>query len=290
MRRRIFFRSSIFSGFLLTTGPFSSNKNENSGIKISLNTYSFNRQLREGQTDLFQLLDFCKQYGFDAIDPTGYYFPGYPDAPPDEYIYEFKRKAFLKGVEISGTGIRNDFANADKTKLQQDLSLIESWCEVASKLGAPLLRVFPGREIKDGRDKDAVIEQLIIELGKACKIGEKYGIMMALQNHNELLLSSDEIIRVLGGVNSDWLGLHLDIGSLAHQDPYYEIEKLISYAITWQFKELVWVDGVKTPVNYKKLMSIIKSSGYSGYLPLETLNADPRINIPKMIEQVRNQF
>ncbi len=68
-------------------------------LKISLNAYSFarllNDQLRgrgKGMT-LFELLDFCAQHDFDAIDPTGYYFPGYGSirlgtkgVPTDAYV------------------------------------------------------------------------------------------------------------------------------------------------------------------------------------------------------------
>jgi len=62
-------------------------------FKISLNAYSFNTPLLDGKTTLFDVLDFCARYNFDAIDPTGYYFQGYPNVPSDEYINDFKRKA-----------------------------------------------------------------------------------------------------------------------------------------------------------------------------------------------------
>src|SRR5215472_7667545 len=52
-------------------------------LKIALNAYSFARPLNDhlrgrgpGIT-LFDLLDFCVKYDFEAIDATGYYFPGY---------------------------------------------------------------------------------------------------------------------------------------------------------------------------------------------------------------------
>ena len=61
-------------------------------FKISLNVYSFNNPLREGIVDLHDVLDFCAKYNMDAIDPTGYYFPGYPEVPSDSYINAFKKK------------------------------------------------------------------------------------------------------------------------------------------------------------------------------------------------------
>ena len=89
-------------------------------IKLALNAFSFNDMLTgKGQPDnkptltLLDLLDWCAAENIPAIDVTGYYFPGYPEVPTDEYIYELKRKAFKLGIDISGTGIRNNFANPD---------------------------------------------------------------------------------------------------------------------------------------------------------------------------------
>ena len=59
---------------------------------------------------------------------------------------------------------------------------------------------------------------------------------LALQNHNDFLISSEEITKVIMGVNSKWLGLHLVIGSLAFRDSYQPIKELVKYAITWQIK------------------------------------------------------
>src|SRR5690554_4109262 len=44
-------------------------------FKVSLNLYSFNKLLSDKEVDLFDMLRFCAQHNFDAIDPTGYYFP-----------------------------------------------------------------------------------------------------------------------------------------------------------------------------------------------------------------------
>src|ERR1700750_1597911 len=79
-------------------------------LKLGLNAFSFNGPLLAGTMTLGDAVDFCATNGVDALDATGYYFPGYPNVPPDEYIYRLKRKAFVNGVAISGTGVRNNFA------------------------------------------------------------------------------------------------------------------------------------------------------------------------------------
>ena len=102
-------------------------------LKTSLNAYSFNKTLTDNIKDggkgmsLMQLLDYCAEQNFDAIDPTGYYFPGYPKPPADKYLNEFKRRAFQLGLDISGTGVRNNFASPDKERRTADVRLAKEW-------------------------------------------------------------------------------------------------------------------------------------------------------------------
>jgi len=115
-------------------------------LKLSLNAFSFSRALnREGMT-LLDLLEFCAEHDFDALDPTGYFFPGYPEVPSDEYINEFKLRAFHLGLDISGTGVRNNFAEPDNDKRAADVHHVKQWIECAAKMGAPVLRVFAGSQ------------------------------------------------------------------------------------------------------------------------------------------------
>ena len=119
-------------------------------IKLALNAFSFNDVLMEKGTPekpaftLFDLLDWCAEQNIDAIDITGYYIPTYPEVPSDEYIYELKRKAFKLGIDISGTGIRNNFADPDPAVRAADVERAKKWIIVAEKLGAPVIRLFAG--------------------------------------------------------------------------------------------------------------------------------------------------
>src|SRR5215218_2404096 len=113
-------------------------------LKTSLNAFSFNDALLAGKMNLDELIDFCVEQEFDAVDITGYYFPGYPAVPADEYIFHVKKKAFLSGLEISGTGVRNDFTDPDPLKRKEGIQLVKNWIEVAQKLGAPVIRIFAG--------------------------------------------------------------------------------------------------------------------------------------------------
>ena len=258
-------------------------------FKLSLNVYSFNQPLRDGKIDLFDVLDFCAQYNLDAIDPTGYYFPGYPKVPSDDFMREFKRKAFLLGLDISGTGVRNDFSNPDKTSRKADIAMIKKWIEAAAKMGIPNIRVFAGTNPHEGFTRDQVFDWMATDIKTCCQYGKEYGVMVAIQNHNDFLKTAADVDRIFEMVNSEWLGLNLDIGSYRQHDPYEEIEKNIKHAVTWQIKENVWIDGKETPTDFVKLFTIIKESGYRGYLPLETLGAgDPYQKVPVLLNKVKS--
>lgn len=258
-------------------------------FKLSLNLYSFNTLLMEKKIDLFDMLGFCAEYNFDAIDPTGYYFPGYPGVPPDEFLMNFKRQAFLHGLDISGTGVRNDFANPDEKSRKADIEMIKKWIETAAKMGIPNLRVFAGTNPHEGFSRDQVFGWMARDLKECCVYGKKFGVIIAIQNHNDFLKTAADVDRIFELVDSEWLGLNLDIGSYRQADPYEEIQKNLKYAVTWQIKENVWIDGKEVPTDFVRLFKIIKSGGYRGFLPLETLGAgDPYQKVPVLIEKVKN--
>lgn len=257
-------------------------------FKISLNVYSFNQLLMDGKIDLFDVLDFCAEYNFDAIDPTGYYFPGYPEVPSNDFMRKFKRQAFLLGLDISGTGVRNDFANPDVMGRKADIEMIKKWVVAAAKMGIPNIRVFAGTNQHEGFTRDQVFEWMAKDLITCCEYGKEYGVMIAIQNHNDFLKTAADVDRIFALVDSEWLGLNLDIGSYRLADPYEEIKKNLKHAITWQIKENVWIDGKQVPTDFVKLFKIIKDGNYRGYLPLETLGAgDPYQKVPVLLENVR---
>lgn len=259
-----------------------------SKLRISLNAYSFNEPLSKGKMTLDELLEFCAENEFDAVDLTGYYFPGYPAVPEDKYIFHLKQKAHRLGLDISGTGVRNNFSIPDKSKRKNDIKLIKNWIEVAAKLGAPVIRVFSGLQIPEGHTWDEVTSWMIKDLKECADYGKEHGVFVAIQNHNDFIKTGEQAQKIIELVNSDWFALVLDIGSYRTGDPYKQIENTAKFAVNWQLKELMFIDGSEQKTNLNKVIGIIKSSGYRGYVPIETLGAgDPKVKVPVFLAEVR---
>jgi sugar phosphate isomerase/epimerase len=272
-----------------------------SALKTSLNAYSFNKSLndqlkgRAKGVSLFDLIEFCAEQNFDALDPTGYFFPGYPKVPADRYLNDFKRRAFENGLDLSGTGVRNDLANPDKAERAADVRHIKEWVEVAARMGAPVLRVFAGPE-PEGYTWDQVAAWMADDLRQCVEHAEKYGVLIGLQNHGDMLKSADQVIKILQMVDSPWIGSIVDTGYFLTPDPYDDIAKVVPYAVNWQIKEKI-APVVKNPdvprCDLKRIVRIAREGGYRGYLPIETLASkvekdyDPRARVSQLLKELR---
>lgn len=259
-------------------------------LRLALNAYSFDKPLRAGSMTLADVVQFCAQHRVDALDATGYYFPGYPAIPSDEFVFALKRTAFLNGVQLSGSGVRNNFTDPDPAARKRDIDLVKSWVEVASKLGATVLRVFSGPP-QPGTSYDKVFSFMVPAFQECAEHAKNHGVILGLQHHNDFLQTADQTIRVIEAVNSPWFGNVLDVGSLRQGDPYAEIEKLVPYAVSWQIKETVYSGAKEMPVDLAKIRQIIERKGYRGVLPFEALGAgDPRAQVSSFLEKIRSAF
>lgn len=276
----------VIKGFGIEPGR--SEKSQTTGdLKISLNAFSFDKPLREGTMSLDDLLDFCAKTGFAGVDLTGYYFPGYPAVPTDEYIYHIKRKAFLLGIDLGCTGVRNDFTWGDPVKREAEKKLVKEWIQVAGKLGAPGVRIFAGVLSKEEYTWDQRATWIVNDIRECAEYGKKSGVMIALQNHYDFMKSPAEVEKIIKMVDHSWVGLMLDIGSYHSPDPYADIAATAKYAITWQMKEKVFINDTQVDTDYEKIISIVRQCGYRGYLPLETLgDGDPVTKVEALYKKV----
>jgi sugar phosphate isomerase/epimerase len=262
----------LISAGIYAQSDVASTRKGDSHVKISLNAFSFNDALlnkpNNKSMSLYELIDWSSAHGFDAVDITGYYFPGYPVVPSDELINNVKRYAFLQGIDISGTGVRNDFTNPDPAKRAVDVKLIKQWIDVAAKLGAPVIRIFSGPVPAGYENKwDEVAGYMAASIKECVAYGQQRGVLIGLQNHGDFIKTADEAIKVVKLVNSPWFGLVVDSGNFGYDD----VAKAMPYAVNFQLKESFTTPAGEVKMDVVKIMNIVKRSGYKGYLPIETL-------------------
>ena len=293
--RRTFTKTIAMAGIgsaalpVMNTGIKAAQPASQSRLKVSLMAYSFSKQLTAGTMTLENVLEYCARTGFEGADLTGYFFPGYPAAPPDDFVYNLKKKAFRLGVGISGMGIRTDFTLPDAEKRAGEKKVAKDWVLVAEKIGSPSVRIFTGKNLEGNQSWDEKAKWMADDIRECAEFGKKHGVMIAIQNQNDFLKTTSEIIKLLKMIDHDWAGALIDNGSVRTADPYGDIAKIAKYAISWQLKELMWINDKQVDTDFRKIVSIVKESGYSGYLPIETLGeGDMVVKAENHMKKVRD--
>jgi sugar phosphate isomerase/epimerase len=282
-------------------------KKKSATLKVSLNAYSFNKLLNdairgrgEGVT-LMQLLDFCAKNKFDGFDATGYFMPGYPAVPPDSYIDGLKKKAADLGIGISGTGVRNNFTTADAAVRQEGVNHIKQYVEVAARLGAPVIRVFADTQMRaetwesvsKGATRAQVQDWIAANLRECADHAAKFKVKIGVQNHGDFLKTGQELLTLIKAVGSPWCGPIVDTGYFKTPDPYVDIALVAPTSVNWQVKQSPLGEESEVPTDLSKLLRIVRRSGYTGYLPIETLSPrgqpyDPYAVVPAFLKQLRD--
>ena len=274
--------------------------------KTSLNAYSFNKLLNDAirgrgpGVTLLQLVEFAAKNKFEAFDPTGYYFPGYPKLPADAYVNELKKRAADLGIGISGTGVRNNFTTSDASVRREGVNHIEEWVEVAARLGAPVIRVFADTQMRaetwesvaKGYTRDQVQEWIAAALRECADRGKKFGVRIGVQNHGDFLKTGHDLFNLVEAVGSEWCGPIVDTGYFKTEDPYVDMALVAPSAVNWQIKQSPFGEDSEIATDLVRLMKIVRDSGYRGYLPIETLSPagkpyDPYTAVPAFLKQLR---
>ena len=266
-------------------------RNGASHMKLSLAAYSFNRILprasrgQKGEMTLSDFVDYCAKLNLDGTELTSYYFP---EKPSDEYLLNLKEQTFRLGLDISGTAIGNDFCIPEGEKRQAQLQLCRDWIDHAAMMGAPVIRIFAGKVQKGGTEKEA-LDLCVAGINQSLDYAETKGILLALENHGGITATPKQLLSIVDRVkDSKWFGVNYDSGNFRTEDPYGDLEKIAPYAVNAQIKV-----SIKTPDNkhkeadLKRMVEILRSASYRGYVVLEYEEDKPYEEIPKYVEKLR---
>lgn len=259
-----------------------------SHLKLSVAAYSYRQALtaKPPKLDLFGFVDLAAEMGLDAVELTSYYFP--PDADA-AYLAKLRRHAFLRGLDVSGTAIGNDFCLPAGPKRDATFQLTKTWIDNAVELGAPVIRIFAGATPK-GDTEDAAVDRAIEGIREALAYAEPRGIVLALENHGGVTTRAEQLLRIVKAVNSPSFGVNLDTGNFKGEDPYAELEALAPYAVNVQVKtEINPGNKGKHPADLARMVKLLRDAKYSGYVVLEYEAAeDPFVAVPRYIKELRS--
>ena len=289
--RRKFIAGATASVAALAVDPFGRKGLAN--LRLSLAAYSFRnhfafmkgkpRKVAKRPMDLFQFIDFCGDHGCAGTELTSYFFQ---PKVSREYLTALRRRAFLRGVEISGTAVGNNFSLPAGETRQAQIAYVKEWINHAAVLGAPHIRVFAGREAK-GVDRAQADRWAIECLRECCDHAAKHGIFLGIENHDSIG-DAKSLLNFVKAVDHPWFGVNLDSGNFRTDNPYEDFATSAPFAVNVQLKTELRVAGKKAPADLPRLMGILKKARYQGYVAVEFEAAeDPYEAVPPLLKKLK---
>jgi sugar phosphate isomerase/epimerase len=127
------------------------------------------------------------------------------------------------------------------------------------------------------------IDALVKMFKKAVEVAKEYDVKLAVENHIDF--TSDEILKMITDVDSEYFGLNFDTGNFLRllDDPIAGMEKLAPYVLATHVKDLMpdknakptdWHFFAGVPVgegmiNNQKLAQLLKEANFKGFLAVE---------------------
>jgi len=255
-------------------------------FKISCAAYSYRKYLTNGEMDLDDFIDKCAEMEIDAVELTSYYFP---EKITIEYLNHLKRKAFLNGLDISGTAIRNNFCVPPGGERECDIAHVKKWIDYAAAFSAPCIRIFAGK-VPEGTSEEQAIEWCADCIKICLEYAKKRGIFLALENHGGITARAATLNKICDKVGDHpWFGVNLDTGNF-RTDPYGDMARVARRAINVQVKDYVIAADGNTRIepDFKRILSILREAHYRGYLALEYEGEeDPLTGVPKWMGRLK---
>jgi len=285
LHRRRFFQSTaaLLGGAAIAIEPFDRAKAE---LKLGLAAISYHKQLdlAKPTMTLFEFIDLAAEFPIEAVELTSYYWA----ETTAEYAKKLLAHSKKRKLPISGVPVRNEFTLMDDAKRKIEIAHVKKWIELAAIAEAKTVRVFAGNVAK-GDKREKAIQRVVDAIEDCCKVAEKAGVLVALENHGGLTETPDDMIVIAKAVKSKAFGLNVDTGNFKTKEPYADIAKIVPYGVVCQVKsESFPACKPSEEADMKKIVDILKTGKFQGYVILEyEAKEDPKTAVPRYLMELR---
>jgi len=276
---------------------------ERGSVRFSISTYSY-WHFTPKKIPIEYVIDEAARIGVSGVDVLHRQMAS-EDA---SYLRTLKRHAFTNGVDLICLSIHQDFVSPDAEERQKHIDHTIRCLELAHEMGIPAIRLNSGRwgtvrsfdrlmelEGKEppisGYTDDDAFGWCIDSIEQCLPAAEKYGVVMALENHWGLTSSAEGVLRIVNAVDSPWLGVLADTGNF-REHTYGQLEQIAPETVLISAKTYygggVWYS---LDLDYERIARIFEEAGFHGYVTLEFEGSEAAESaVPRSIEMLRKAF
>src|SRR3954447_3260930 len=246
-------------------------------IRAGLVAYSYRKEFAAKSLTYEDLIRRIADWGLDGLDCTVYWFPD----TSAEYLASLRKSALKNGVQIYNAGVRVQLSQPTAELQRAEFENIRKWVDVADRLGASHVRVFGGNVPKGSTEQQAIAWAAeVLKRGAECA-GSK-GIILGVENDYGLTLEAAPTAAIVKQAASPWAGVNADTGNL-RTDGYKQLETLLPYVTSVHLKRHISApDGKQEPADWARLLGMLGSAGYKGYVGLEYEETESEAEIPRL--------
>jgi sugar phosphate isomerase/epimerase len=287
--RRTFIKQTLMgAGTLMMASSFKSFGFSDPDIKISLAEWSFHRALESGELDHLDFPAKAKnEFGISAVEYVNGFFGGKKMTPQEAakntaYLNELLKRSQDAGVfnHLLMCDDEGPLSSIYKNERLKAADNHKKWIEAAKLLGCLTVRVNLHGEGDPDERKKASIDSLTL-LGD---FAEPMNINVVVENHGSVTSNGMWIADVMKQVNRKNVGTLPDFGNFCISDPwgtiqngcadmydiYKGVEEMLPYAKGVSAKTYDFdANGEQPLMDYKRLIGIVKASGYKWYIGIE---------------------
>ncbi len=246
-------------------------------FSISLAEWSLHKALRANE---MTNLDFIKmartEFGIGAVEYVNQFFKD--KAKDKAYLAEMNKIAADNDVKnvlimIDGEG---SLGASDAAERTQAIENHYQWVEAARELGCHSIRV----NARGNGSMEEVAKNAVDGLSRLSEFAKDYGIGVIVENHGGPSSNGAWLAGVMAEVNMDNCGTLPDFGNFCIEradgkcvdeyDRYKGVKELMPYAKGVSAKSHDFdSDGNEIHTDYAKMLGIVKTAGYKGYVGIE---------------------
>jgi len=211
-----------------------------SAMKVGLYSITFLGLWYRGKAlTLEEVVRRAKQYGYDGVEIDGKRPHGNPLDWPRRRCQELRRLAHAEGIELYAVAANNDFSSPISEHRECQVAYVRELLRMAADIGAKTLRVFLAwagvtRHPQLGRydisrplwetmhrsfSREEIWAWCREGLIETARYAAEYGVTLALQNHQPVIVDHRDVLRMVREVDSPSLKVCLDVGIMPDRRP-----------------------------------------------------------------------